>query len=176
MGHRFTAILEAEWQGILGRIWKSERPLFFAYVTITKTLGVRRAKEIQVQITRRMELWERGIHAILVGDTKAELASGKGRPVSGGELEEEEVVAPSYHDTVLSGKLQQAICQATDTEGGRCLLPDDLCKKTGRPGAEVIREKHTDMRVPPVKIPRAKPLSSMGRCPKLYPSTSRRMT
>ena len=51
------------------------------------------------------------------------------------------------------GKLLQAVRQATDREGGGCLLPDDQCTKTGQPVAEVLREKHLDMRVPPVENP-----------------------
>ena len=54
---------------------------------------------------------------------------------------------------MLLGKLLQAVRQATDREGGGCLLPDDQCTKTGRPVAEVLREKHLDMRVPPVGFP-----------------------
>ena len=51
-----------------------------------------------------MDLWERGIHAVLVRDAEEEGATKEGRAASGGE-EEEEVVSRSYHDTVLSGKL-----------------------------------------------------------------------
>ena len=54
---------------------------------------------------------------------------------------------------MLSEKLRQAVRRATDREGGGCLLPDDQCIKTGRPVAEVLREKHPDMRVPPVENP-----------------------
>ena len=99
-----------------------------------KTLGFHRYQEIRARITRRMELWERGLHAGLVGDAK----------------EEHKAVARSYHDTVLSGKLPQDVHQATDREGGGCLFPDDQCTKTGRLVAEVLREKHPDMRVPPM--------------------------
>ena len=60
------------------------------------------------------------------------------------------VVAWSFHKTVLSGKLCQAVRRATDREGEGCLLPDNQCTKTGRPVAEVLREKHPDMRVPPL--------------------------
>ena len=56
VGRRFTAILTAEWQGVLGRSWNSERPLVFAHVVLTKTLGVRRARDIRARITRRMDL------------------------------------------------------------------------------------------------------------------------
>ena len=77
-----------------------------------------------------MDLWERGLHAGLVGDTKAEGAAREGRAAIGSE-EEDEAVSQSYHDTVLSGKLRQAVRQATNREGVGCRLPDDQCTKTG---------------------------------------------
>ena len=67
VGRRFTAILAVERRGVLNRSWNSERPLFFAHGTLTKTLGIRRARKILARITRRMNLWERGQHAGLVG-------------------------------------------------------------------------------------------------------------
>ena len=76
-------------------------------------MGVHRDKEIRAQITRRMDLWERGIHANLVGDAEAEGADREGKAASGGE-EEDETVARSYHDTVFSGNLRQAVRQATN--------------------------------------------------------------
>ena len=99
-----------------------------------------------------MTLWERGLHAVLVGDAEAEGAAREGRNARGGE-EEDEVVSRNYHDNVLSGKLRQAVCRATNREGAGCLLPDDQCRKTGRPVAEVLREKHPDMRVPLLENP-----------------------
>ena len=126
MGHRLTVILAAEYQGVLGRSWNSERPLVFSHVFLTKTLGVLRAKEIRAQITRHIDLWNRGIHAGLVGGAEAEGATWEGRDASGRE-KEYEAVAQSYHETVLSGKLRQA----TYMEGGGCLLSEDQCTKTG---------------------------------------------
>ena len=55
-----------------------------------------------------MDLWERGLHAGLVGDANEEGASREGRSANGGE-EEDEAVSWSYHNTVLSGKLWQAV-------------------------------------------------------------------
>ena len=75
VGRRFKAILAAEWRGVLNRSWNSERPLVFAHVVLTKTLGIRRAREIRARITRRMDLWERGQHVGLVGDAEAEGAA-----------------------------------------------------------------------------------------------------
>ena len=54
---RFTAILTAEWWGILSRSWNSKRPLVFAHVILTKMLGVPRAREIRARIMRRIHLW-----------------------------------------------------------------------------------------------------------------------
>ena len=91
VGCRFTAILAAEWRGVLGRTWNPERPLFFAHVALTKTLGVRRDKEIQTRITRRMDLWERGLTAGLLTDSEAEGAAREFRAAIGGEEEDEAV-------------------------------------------------------------------------------------
>ena len=44
--HRFTSILAAEWQGVLGRRCNSERPIFFAHIVLTKTVGLHREKEM----------------------------------------------------------------------------------------------------------------------------------
>ena len=116
VGLHVTAILDEEWRGVLGRSWNSKRPFVFLHFIITKSLGVHRAKEIQARITRQTDLWERGLHAGLVGDAEAEGAAREGRAASGGE-EEDEDVARSYHDTVMLGKIRQAVCQATDREG-----------------------------------------------------------
>ena len=101
-----------------------------------------------------MDLWERGQHAGLVGDAEAEGAARVGKSAFSGK-EEDNAVARSFHETVLSEKLRQAICQATNREGGGCLLPGDKCTKTGQPVADVLREKHPDMHVPLWKILRA---------------------
>ena len=84
VGRRCTEILEAEWQGLISRSWNSERPLVFAHVVLTKMLGVRRAREIRAQITRRMDLFERVLHTGLVGNAEAEGAAQEGIAASGG--------------------------------------------------------------------------------------------
>ena len=129
MGHRFTAILAAEWQGLIDRSCNSKRPLVFSHAVLTKKLGIRRAQAIRAQITRWMDLWERGLHAGLVGNAEVEgaarevRANREGRAARGGD-KEDEVVARSYHDMVLSSKLLQAVCRATHREGVGYLLPD----------------------------------------------------
>ena len=87
-----------------------------------------------------------------MGDTKAEGAAREGRAAFSGE-EEDNAVARGFHETVLSGQLWPAVHRATDREGGGCLLPEDQCTKTGRLVAEVLREKHPDICVPPVENP-----------------------
>ena len=113
-------------------------------------MGVRRARDIRAIIMRRMDLWERGPHAGLVGYAEAEGGAREGRATSGGE-EEEEAVSRRYHETVLLSKLWKAVRQATGRQGGGCLLPDDKCTKTGRLVADPFQEKHPEMRVPPVE-------------------------
>ena len=95
VGHRFTEILAAEWKGVLERSWKSERPLIFSHVVLTKTLGVRRAQEIWSRIMKQIDLWERGLHAGLAGDAEAEGDAREDRAASGGD-EEDEAVARSF--------------------------------------------------------------------------------
>ena len=99
-----------------------------------------------------MDLWKRGQHAGMVGDAETEGAAREGRAAFSGE-EEDNVVARSFHKTVLLGKIRQAVRQATDREGGGCLLLGEKCTKTGRPVADVLREKHPDMCVTPAENP-----------------------
>ena len=70
-----------------------------------------------------MELWEKGLHTGLVGDAEAEGNVREARSACGGEEEDENT--RSYHNTVLLGNMRQAVCWATDREGGGCLLPDN---------------------------------------------------
>ena len=67
-------------------------------------------------------------------------------------------MARSFHETVLSGKLWQAVRRATDREGEGCLLPGDKCTKIGRPVVDVLQEKHPEMHVPPSGKPRVRSL------------------
>ena len=78
-----------------------------------KTLGVCRTQEIRARITRRIDHWERGQHARLVGDAEAEEASQEGRATFSGK-EDDDVVARSFHEIVLLGKLHQDVHQATN--------------------------------------------------------------
>ena len=78
-------------------------------------------------------------------------------------------MARSFHDTVLSRKLRQAVRQATDWEGGGCLLPEDKYTKTGRPVAEVLQENHPDMRVPLVENPACASFEEYGDAPETVP-------
>ena len=111
--------------------------------------GVCRAREIIEIITRRIDLWERGIHTGLLGR--------EARATCGGE-EENENVSWSYHDTVLWSKLRQAVYWATNREGVGCLLPYDQCSNTGQLVAEVLQEKHPDTRTPP-KTPKVEQIT-----------------
>ena len=93
----------------ISRSWNFKRPLVFAHVVLTQTLGICRAKEIRARITRWIDIWERGLHAGLVGDAEAEGGTREGREASG-EDDEDEAVERSYHYTVLSVNTSQAVC------------------------------------------------------------------
>ena len=85
-----------------------------------------------------MDLWERGIHAGLVGDDFIEVRSQGGRVEICVE-EEEYRLACIFHSTVLSGNLRHVVRQATDREKGGCHFTGDVCTKTGRPVADFLR-------------------------------------
>ena len=78
-------------------------------------------------------------------------------------------MARSFHETVLSGKLCQAVHRATDQEGGGYLLLGDKCTKTGRPVADILQEKHPDMRVPPAENPVCAVFEEYGEVPEMEP-------
>ena len=78
-------------------------------------------------------------------------------------------MAQSFHETVLLGNLYQAVSRATNSEGGGCLLPGDKCMKTGRPVADFLREKHPNMRVPPVENPTCAAFEVYEDVPKTVP-------
>ena len=104
----------------------------------------------------------------LVGDVDAGGAVREGRAASRRE-EEYESIARSYHDTALSGKLRQAIHQATNRDGVGCLLQDDQCTKTGQLVAEVLWEKHLDRRFPPMENPMCTAFEGHEDAPKTVP-------
>ena len=103
-----------------------------------------------------------------MGNAEAEGAACEGRAAFSGE-EENDAVSRSFHETVLSGKLRQAIRRKTNQEGGGCLLQDDQCTKTGQPVADVLREKHPEMRVPPVENPTCAAFEEYGDVPETVP-------
>ena len=78
-------------------------------------------------------------------------------------------MARSFHENVLSGKLWQAVRRATNREGGGCLLRGDKCTKIGRLVADVLREKHPDMHVPPVENPTCEAFEVYEGVPKTVP-------
>ena len=49
------------------------------------------------------------------------------------------------------------------------MLVSPLCTKNGRPVAEVLREKHLDMRVPPAENPACAALEKYGDVPETVP-------
>ena len=69
------AILDAEWQEFINRIWNFERPIVFVNVILIKMFGICRSREIRERVSSRIYLWGRGLHAGLVGDAEVEEAA-----------------------------------------------------------------------------------------------------
>ena len=67
VGRRFTTVLVAEWRGAIDQKWNYKRSLVFAHVVLIKTLGACKARETRARPNRRLDLWETGIRAGLVG-------------------------------------------------------------------------------------------------------------
>ena len=110
----------------------------------------------------------------LIGDAEAEGAAREGRAAFNGK-EEDNAVAWSFHETVLLGKLWQAVRRATDREGRGCLLQEENAPK---PGDRLQRYSWRSTRTcvsPLCNIPHVQPSRSMVTCPKRYLSTSQRM-
>ena len=55
-------------------------------------MGLRRAKEILAWISRRIDLWERGLHVDMVGYTEVKGSAREGRSACEGEEDCEAVV------------------------------------------------------------------------------------
>ena len=95
-------------------------------------LGVHCSGKISMQISWRMDLWERGSHSDLVGDTEAEGAAREERAF---REEEEDVLVRRFLGMVLLGKLQQDVQWVMTWEGGESgggvgLVPEDSCINT----------------------------------------------
>ena len=96
----------------------------------------------------------------LVGDVEAEGASREGRAASGGD-EEDEAVARSYHDTVLSGKLWQSECWATERESASSRMIN-----AQRPGDRLQRSSgriNQTCSSPPVENPACAAFEEYGK-------------
>ena len=84
---------------------------------------------MQKHISLILNLRERGSDTGLVGDTDME---GLEERWFGMRDVEYEGLALSFHKTLVSRKLHQAIQQVTVGEGGGCLLPEDKCTNNGQ--------------------------------------------
>ena len=100
VGHRFIAVLAADWRGLIDRKWNSNRPLVFAHVFLTSILSACKSREIRARIDRRLDLWERGINAGLLGDALVEGRAKEGRVAKINE-EEEDCLAHSFQSNFL---------------------------------------------------------------------------
>ena len=68
IGRRFTTTLAMECQGVLSQKCNPKRPLGVSHVILMLTLRPHRDREIWKHTIRWLDLWERYIHAELIGD------------------------------------------------------------------------------------------------------------
>ena len=83
-----------------------------------------------------------------------------------------EVLVWLFHKNLLSGNLRQAIQRLADQGDRGCLLLEDACTKTGMPVADVLQEKHQDIRSTHMGNTQCSSFDCMMRCQKQCLSTS----
>ena len=65
-----------------------------------------------------MDLWERGLRTVMVGDAEAEGAAREGISTSGGE-EDDRSMSRKFHSTIISRDIWKSVRWASNREGGR---------------------------------------------------------
>ena len=100
---KFMALLAAEWRGILDWTWNYKIPVVFDNIILTKILSVCQVIDIQYMLSQIMDLWERGIHAGLMGDMGTEGVAHEGWAAQ--KEEDEEDLSWAFHSTALFKKL-----------------------------------------------------------------------
>ncbi len=134
-----------EFRGVRERKWNLERALIFAACVLRKSPGIICARDIKCRVERRLTLSIGGQYNALVQDIVGEAMRGVG---SGQDSANKELIARKYNLMVLNGKLRATVRFATARDGGRVLLPQDACTKTGQPVIEVLQSQHPDTRIP----------------------------
>ena len=105
------------------------------------TPGVKKSKEIQAILLRRMDHWTDGIIGALVEDT---YEAGKSRGARAGAIRErdkDESTAMSYDRKVKAGHIRTVFHQATDRRKGGVLRVNSTDPKMGTLVLEVLRQK-----------------------------------
>ena len=147
VGRRFISMVAHEFEMVRERHSNSERPMVFIATILEKAPGVVKASDIRRRLEQRMDYWEQGHHVALTDDTET-LMEARSHP--GRRPSDPEAQARAFHGKVLSGRLRSAVRGLTSREGGGVFHPDDPCSKTGRPVLDVLKEKHPDLREPPL--------------------------
>jgi hypothetical protein len=150
LGQRVVSRMAREFGGVRKQRWNSKRALIFAACVLRKSPGVIRAHDIKRRVERRLQLWTDGHYNALMQDIVGEAMRGAS---SGRGTADKDIIARKYNSMVLDGKLRAAVRFATNRGGGRVVLPQDLCTKTGRPVMEVLRSQHPDTRIPDLEDP-----------------------
>ena len=85
---------------------------------------------------------------------------------------EKSIKAPWYVSSIAwccCGSFSSSSLWQPTGRGGGGLLPGDICNKTGRPVAEVFRDKYPDMHVPPAENPMFGAFKDYKYVPKMVP-------
>ena len=133
---------------------------------LPKGSNIRKAKDVRRRISRRLELWNKGLIAELVQDTVA-----TARRSLGGTLpsDDDENLIRKYHSMVIEGKLRQAVRQLTSRDGGGVLHPEDADTKMGRRVIDVLRDKHPDLMIPELERDDWESFEAYEECPDSVP-------
>ena len=143
VGRQFVQLLSDEWQAVIDRKWNSERPLVFPMVVLATKLNVKAAKDVRSLLEQRMSLWMEGKFDVLVDDAEDEVYRRIGSGTQ--SKRSDEAIARSFNETVLGGRLRQAVRRLTQRDGGGVMLPSDIDAKSGQSVEQVLRDKHPTM-------------------------------
>jgi hypothetical protein len=136
---------------VIQRRWNSERPLVFQAVILRRIHGITQFHDGKPIIWGPwLDAWDTVRYVALVKEVKeANLDSGGGgRRVEVQRQDNATSLACKYNNMVLGGKVHAAVRMATNRGAGRPYFRHDLDSKSKLPVINVLRDTHSDCRVP----------------------------
>jgi hypothetical protein len=115
-------------ESIQKREINSEKSLVFQIVILQCTREVKRSKDIQQRISRRIDAWEKGKFAMLVQETERDMQTYLSNRQGTTTPKQQ---ANIFDQKMLQGDVRGAVRYLTDREVGGVLLPSDMDEKTG---------------------------------------------